>query len=112
MKQGTNPIDFPQFNILGVYPGMDIWSELVAKHIINEEEYWESGVPVSKVCPDAVPFQDIKQMLNDALYDFLKRPSFILEELARTSKSTFRINTLLSNVRRIGAIREGLSSMF
>jgi anaerobic magnesium-protoporphyrin IX monomethyl ester cyclase len=107
-----NPIDFPQFNILGVYPGMDIWSELVAKQIINEEEYWESGVPVSKVCPDAVPFQDIKRMLNEALYDFLKRPSFILEELARTSKSAFRMNTLLSNVRRAGAIREGLSNMF
>jgi radical SAM superfamily enzyme YgiQ (UPF0313 family) len=107
-----NSIDFPQFNILGVYPGMDIWSELVAKQIINEEEYWESGVPVSQVCPDAVPFQDIKRMLNKALYDFLKRPSFILEELARTSKSAFRMNTLLSNVRRAGAIREGLSNMF
>jgi anaerobic magnesium-protoporphyrin IX monomethyl ester cyclase len=108
----NNPIDFAQFNILGAYPGMDIWSELVAKQIINEEEYWESGVVISKVCPGAVSFQEIKRMVTEATYDFLRRPSFILRELAMCFKSTFRINTILSNISRTGAIREGLRNMF
>ena len=101
-------IDFPQFSILSAYPGMDIWNELAAKGTLNEEEYWEAGVPVPDVCPGAVPFNVIKSMMNDAIYDFIKRPSFIIKELARTFKSTYRCNAILNNMTRIGEIKENL----
>ena len=105
-------IDVPQFNILGVFPGMAIWDELLARGILNEEEHWETGIPVPAICPDAVPLYEIKGMMNDALQDFIIRPSFILEEVARTCKSAFRINTLLGNLNRIGEIRENLKNVF
>lgn len=105
-------IDIPQFNILGVYPGMGIWDELVARGVLNEEEHWETGIPVPEICPDAVPLHEIKRMMNDAMHDFIIRPSFILEETARTCKSAFRLNTLLGNLNRIDEIRKNLKNIF
>ena len=104
------PIDLPQFNILGAYPGMEIWNELVGKGQLNPEEYWETGVPVPALSSSAVPHSEIRQMLREALYEFLRRPRFISEEMARTLGSGFRINFVLNNLGRIRAIRENIRS--
>ena len=37
------PTDLPQFNILGTFPGTDIWEEMKAKGFLDEEKYWETG---------------------------------------------------------------------
>jgi len=100
------PIDIPHFNILGAYPGMDLWNELEAKGFLNEEKYWETGVAVPEISPSAVPINEIKQMVRTGFYDFIKRPSYLLEEVARTLKSSYRINSVLSNLSKIGSIIE------
>ena len=105
------PIDIPQFNILCTYPGMEIWNELSASGILNEEEYWEMGVQIPTICPNSVPLPEIRRMLNEGLYDFLKRPGFLLKELAMTLKSGYRLNTILRNISRINEIRENLHNI-
>lgn len=102
------PIDFPQFNILGVYPGTDLWREFEEKRLLRGDECWETGVAVSEICPTAVPLHRIKQMIHNAFYDFLRRPSYILAQIARTLKSSYRIEIALNNICRIGEIRENL----
>ncbi|MFB0543644.1 MAG: radical SAM protein, partial [Candidatus Bathyarchaeia archaeon] len=102
------PIDIPQFNILGAHPGMDIWNELKMKGLLNEEEYWETGVLVSEICPSAVPIQEIRQMIHDAFYDFVRRPGFILRQVARTLKSPYRMGVIINNLSQIGKIRESI----
>jgi len=105
------PIDFPQFNVLGVYPGTDIWNEFKMKKLLNTEEHWETGITVSEICPTAVPLNEIKEMIHQAFYEFVRRPSFILKQLARTLKSAYRTQLLTNNLTRVGEIRESIRSI-
>lgn len=104
------PIDFPQFNILRIFPGMDIWDEFEMKGLLKEGEHWETGVAVSEICPSAVPNHEIKQMTHEAFYHFIRRPSFISKQIARTLKSTYRLETIINNVNRMSSIRESIRS--
>jgi radical SAM superfamily enzyme YgiQ (UPF0313 family) len=99
-------IDFPRFNILGADPGTDIWNELKMKGILNDDEYWETGISVPKICPTSVSFQEIEQMVRQALRDYLKRSSFILTQVGRLLKSPYRMRILKNNLNRIGEIKE------
>ena len=105
------PIDFPQFNILGVYPGTDIWNELEMKGLINKGEYWETGIAVSEIWPTTVPFHEIEHMIHEAFYHFIRRPSFILKQIARTLKSPYRMKVIIDNLSRIGSIKENVRSV-
>jgi radical SAM superfamily enzyme YgiQ (UPF0313 family) len=105
------PIDIPQFNILGVYPGTSIWNEFEAKGLLRGGEYWETGIAVSEICPTAVPFNEIRQMIHDAFYHFVRRPSFILEQMVRTLRSSYRIKISISNLSRINDIRKNIQSI-
>jgi radical SAM superfamily enzyme YgiQ (UPF0313 family) len=105
------PIDLPQFNILGVFPGTEVWNELEAKGFLKNEDYWETGIAVSKICPSAVPYEEIRQMVHEGFYRFLKRPSFISKEVARLIRSPYRVRTLVNNLEHMGGIRETMRSV-
>jgi len=105
------PIDLPQFSILGVYPGTDIWNEFEMKGLLKGGEYWETGIAVSEICPSAVPLYEIRQMIHDAFYDFVRRPSFILKQFVRTLKSQYRMSVMMNNLSRLGSIRENIRSI-
>ena len=105
------PIDFPQFNILGVYPGTDIWNEFEMKGLLNDGEYWESGIAVSEICPSAVPLPEIRQIIHQGFYDFIRRPSFILKQCVRTLRSQYRMKLIINNLSRIGSIRENIRNI-
>jgi anaerobic magnesium-protoporphyrin IX monomethyl ester cyclase len=105
------PIDIPEFNILGVYPGTDMWDEFELKGLLNGDDYWEEGIAVSKVCPTAVPLIELKQMIHDAFYDFFRRPSFILRQIAGTLRSSYRMEVIMKNLTRVGDIRENIRSV-
>ena len=101
-------LDVPQFNILGVFPGTDLWDELHAAGILDVDQYWETGVCVSEISPDTVPFEMIKSMIHEHFTDFFLRPSFIFSEITRTLKSLYRLNLVVHNFSRMGAIAESL----
>jgi radical SAM superfamily enzyme YgiQ (UPF0313 family) len=105
------PIDLPQFNILGVFPGTEIWNELEAKGFLRNGDHWETGIAVSKICPTAVPYEEIRQMVHEGFYRFLKRPSFISKEVARLIRSPYRVRTLIKNLEHMGGIREGMRTV-
>lgn len=104
-------LDVPQFNILGAFPGTDLWDELAMKGVINADQYWETGLCVSEVSPDTVPYEEIQQMIHDYFYDFLLRPSYIAAQVIRTLKSRYRINVVINNLNRGGAIAESLRQL-
>jgi radical SAM superfamily enzyme YgiQ (UPF0313 family) len=101
------PIDLPQFNILGAHPGNDIWSEFVSRGYIDPEEHWESGVAVCDVYPEAQVSKE--EIMNLMQYGFFKRvysPTFLFDQVAKTMKSSYRINTILNNITRVKQIRK------
>jgi len=101
-------IDVPQFNILAAFPGTDIWEELRAKGVIDEEKRWETEIPVSDVSREAVPREEIERMVHEGYRRFLTRPSYILAQLFRFSTSSYRLNVLANNLGRIGTIAESV----
>lgn len=105
------PIDLPQFNILGVYPGTDLWNEFEAKELTRNGDYWETGVAVSEICPTAVPYKEIRQMIHEGFYRFARRPSFMSKQMARLMKSPYRVRTVVNNIRSMGEIIENIRSI-
>jgi anaerobic magnesium-protoporphyrin IX monomethyl ester cyclase len=106
------PIDLPQFNILGAHPGNDIWNEFVAKGFIDPEKWWEKGVAVSEVYPYAqVSRDEIMQIMHDAFFQYVYRPSFLAKQIVKTLKSLYRMNVFMNNLSRIGEIREAANSV-
>ena len=105
------PIDVPQFNILGVYPGTDIWDECEAKGLLKGGDYWETGVAVSEIYPNAVPYSEIRWMIHDGFYRFTRRPTFLSKQVARLIKSPYRIRTAVTNIARIGSVLESVRSV-
>jgi len=101
-------LDVPQFNILGAFPGTDLWDEYVAQGLLDVDKYWETGTCVSEFHPDTVPLDVIQQMIHDYSRNFFYRPSFIFREVMRTVKSPYRLNIVMSNVNRAGEIAESL----
>jgi len=104
-------LDVPQFNILGAFPGTDLWDELAMKGVINADQHWETGLCVSEVSPDTVPYEEIQQMIHEYFYDFLLRPSYIAAQVIRTLKSRYRINVMINNLNRRGDIAESLRQL-
>ena len=105
------PIDLPQFNILGVFPGTDIWNELEAKGFLKGGDYWETGIGVSEIYPTAVPYREIRQMVHDGFYRFARRPSFLSKQMARLVKSSYRVRIVVNNLGRVGGVIEGIRSV-
>jgi len=97
-------IDVPQLNILSAFPGTDLWNDMVNKGFIDESKYWEQGIYVSQISPNAVPFQRIQKLTYEYLRAFYIRPGKLSEEILRTFKSRYRISALLDNVMRVGEI--------
>jgi len=101
-------VDIPQFNILATFPGTDIWEELKAQDLVDEEKHWETGVMVSEVSPDTVPTKEIEELIHEGYQRFFIRPDYILRELIKMGTSTYRLNVLLSNLKRPTEVIEGI----
>ena len=80
------------------------------KGYIDEEEHWETGIDVSKICPTSVPYDEIKAMIKKSVYKYSRRPSFILTQIGRILKSSYRRGVVMNNLGNIDdflqAIRE------
>ena len=100
--------DIPQFNMLATFPGTDIWEELKMQGLIDEEKHWETGVLVSEVSPYAVPPKEIERMIHEGYQQFFIRPEYIVKQLLRISKSSYRFNVLLNNLKRAETVAESI----
>jgi magnesium-protoporphyrin IX monomethyl ester (oxidative) cyclase len=101
-------LDVPQINILGAFPGTDLWDELLMKGILDADKYWETGTCVSDFHPDTVPLDIIQQMIHEYSRNFYYRPSFLFREIMRTVKSPYRLNIVINNLNRAGEIAESI----
>jgi len=94
-------IDIPSFNILCAPVGSPLWNELVSKRYIDEEKYWDKGVFVPKVAPNAVPFEDISSMIFQHFKAFFFNPKKLFSEAVRMLASPFRFGLLVNNLAEL-----------
>ncbi|HLE75800.1 MAG TPA: radical SAM protein [Candidatus Bathyarchaeia archaeon] len=105
------PIDLPQFNMLGAHPGNDIWNEFEEKGLLKVDEHWETAVGVCTISPAAVPCDEIRQITHDAFFRHVSRPSYLITQIAKTLKSSYRMNVIINNLKRIDKIVEGVNAV-
>ena len=105
-------IDVPSINVLRAFPGTDLWEDLIAKGNIDEDKSWETGVYVAQVSPHAVPFEKICLMINEYFQTYYLHPKYLLKEILRTLKSSFRMKAVLNNLIRLnqmaGMVKQGI----
>jgi anaerobic magnesium-protoporphyrin IX monomethyl ester cyclase len=85
-------IDYAMFHIFEVFPGVEIWDELVHQNRLDEDKYWETGVRVPEL-----PFYNmsidfltnIVKRTYKKMYS-LSRPRFIMKEIIRSITSKYR----------------------
>jgi hypothetical protein len=66
---------------------------------------------VSEVTSDAVPCKEIEQMIHDAYQRFFIRPGYIVKELIKMGTSSYRLNVLFNNLKRVDAVAEGVKQV-
>ncbi|TFG25667.1 MAG: B12-binding domain-containing radical SAM protein [Promethearchaeota archaeon] len=89
-------IDYAMFHIFEVFPGIQIWDELVEQNKVDEEKHWETGVRVAEL-----PFYNIElEFLIDVIrrtyrkFYSISRPKFLFTQFLRSLKSQYRRNKL------------------
>jgi anaerobic magnesium-protoporphyrin IX monomethyl ester cyclase len=102
-------LDVPDVNILGAHVGTDIWDDLVAKGLLNENEQWEDEICIPRDLPTPVPYEEVRNLVFEYFRAFYLNPRQLLTELFRTSKSGFRIAAVLQNLVGFPQLIENLS---
>ena len=102
-------LDVPDVNILGAHVGTDIWDDLVAKGLLNEDEQWEDEICIPRDVPTPVPYEEVRNLVFEYFRAFYLNPRQLLTELLRTSKSGFRIAAALQNLVGFPHLIETLS---
>ncbi len=102
-------IDVPDVNILGAQTGTDIWNDLVAKGLLNENKQWEDEICIPRDVPTPVPYEEVRSLIFEYFRAFYLNPRQLLTELLRTSKSSFRIAAALKNLVGFPQLIETLS---
>ena len=102
-------IDVPDVNILGAQTGTDIWNDLVAKGLLNEDEQWEDEICIPRDLPTPVPYEELRSLIFEYFRAFYLKPRQLLTELLRTSKSSFRMAAALHNIVGLPQVLETLS---
>jgi len=99
-------IDFPQFNILSARAGTKLWVDLAKDGYIDEEKHWESQTFVPDIHPHCVPKEIIQEKIGEGYKQFASRPSWMIKEISRIFKSSFRREIFWRNFKRAGRVIE------
>jgi len=88
-------IDFPFINILGTSPGTDVWDDLVKKGILEEDKYWETGVPVIYIDPKGVPVSKLYSLITESMRNFYLNPRKLMKLLFSYLTNSFKLRKSL-----------------
>ncbi len=102
-------IDVPDVNILGAHVGTDIWYDLVAKGLLNEEIQWEDEICIPRDVPTPVSYGEVRSLIFEYFRSFYLNPKQLLTELLRTSKSSFRLAAVVQNLAGLPQLIETLT---
>ncbi|MFX1273885.1 MAG: B12-binding domain-containing radical SAM protein [Promethearchaeota archaeon] len=91
-------IDYAMFHVFEVFPGIKIWDELVEQNKLDENKYWETGVRVPELPFYNIDLDFLTNVIKRTYRKFysLSRPNFILKQISRTFKSSYRRDKILN----------------
>jgi len=85
-------IEYAMFHILEIFPGIEIWDELIEKGLLDENKFWETGVRVPELPFYTMNVDFLIKVIKRTYRRFysLGRPKFILKQVWRTLNSKYR----------------------
>jgi anaerobic magnesium-protoporphyrin IX monomethyl ester cyclase len=93
-------LTFIQYQLLHVLLGSEIWNEAVQKGFINKETDWNKYLIAADIYPTAVKRYIIEKLIDKAFVEFLSRSRYLLKEIFRTVKSSYRLQNLFTMLGR------------
>jgi len=89
-------IDYAMFHIFEIFPGIEIWDELIAQNKLDPDKYWETGVRVPELSFYKYPLEFLSKIIRKTYRKFysLKRPQFVFKQAIRSLKSNYRRDKL------------------
>ena len=94
-------LDVPEVNILRTHAGTDIWNELVAKGLLDEEICWEDQIFIPKYFSTPVSYEKLRELISKYFRSFYLNPEQIMVELLRSATSSFRTKIFMQNLSDI-----------
>lgn len=89
-------VDYAMFHIFEVFPGIEIWDELVAQGKLDPEKYWQTGVRVPELPFYKYDLEFLTDIIRKTYRKFysLARPHFIFKQIIHTLKSSYLRNKI------------------
>jgi radical SAM superfamily enzyme YgiQ (UPF0313 family) len=91
-------LDFPLINVLAIAPGTAVWNDLVRKNILIEETYWETGVSMAYLNPEAISASQFKSLIIETLRKFFLNPKYILKQSYRLSTNSYKFRSVVQGL--------------
>lgn len=91
-------IDFPQIVFTRALPATKIFDDMINRHILDEQKYWETGVDVIDLPGARMNRKIIKKILNAEFPKFFFNPRYISRAIFRFFTSQFRRELTLSHL--------------
>ncbi|TXT65805.1 MAG: Coproporphyrinogen III oxidase [Promethearchaeota archaeon] len=89
-------VDYAMFHIFEVFPGIEIWDELVNQNKLDPEKYWETGIRVPELPWYPYNLEFLTNIIRKTYRKFysLARPQFLFKQVLHTLKSSYLRNKL------------------
>jgi len=89
-------LDYAMFHIFEVFPGIEIWDELIEQKGLDEDKYWETGIRVPELPFYNLSLDFLTNVIKRTYRNFysLARPKFIFKQNVRIIKSKYRRNKM------------------
>lgn len=94
----TLDIDFPHIIFTRALPGTQLFNKLINNNIIDEEQFWETGVDLIDLPQAKMNRQVIFKIIREQFHLKFFRPTFLLKALFRTFLSRYRQEIIFSHL--------------
>lgn len=106
-------IDYAMFHIFEVFPGIEIWDELIDQGRLDPDKYWETGVRVAELPFYKYNVEFLTNIIKRTYKKFysLARPKFIFKQAIRSFKSDYRRDKLGNLAKDVRSSLQMLDSL-
>ncbi len=91
-------IDFPHIIFTRALPGTQIFKDLIKNNMINEEQYWETGVDLIDLPEAKMKREVIFKIIKEQFHINFFRPKYLIKAFLRTLKNGYRREMILSHL--------------
>ena len=94
----TLDIDFPHIIFTRALPGTQLFNDLIQKKIINEDDFWETGIDLIDLPQAKMDREKIFKMIKGQFHLSFLRPKYLIRAFIRTLTSKYRREIIVNHL--------------